>query len=119
MYGIVESHAQHVYDAARRRRAQSLEGLLERVGPTPPCDEQIDRRRLLARAEEATATGDDVGALFETIVEGNSDDTRADYAEAREWTPERVKNAREKMKRRLAAAGLRKGDDDDDEGESG
>jgi hypothetical protein len=69
------------------------------------ADEALGRRRLLARVE-AEVIGDDaeLRAVYDALAEGS--EKRRDIAKALDWEVGRVKAARVKMNRRLAAAGL-------------
>jgi hypothetical protein len=56
------------------------------------------------------------GTRVEARSDGNTDDRRADHAEAAEWSPARVSRVQLRLTRRLEAAGLfpRKEANDDD-----
>jgi DNA-directed RNA polymerase specialized sigma24 family protein len=100
----------------RAQRVSYVDDTAEPFAPSSRRDDVIQARRLLAAVEHALAPDPETSELLATMAGGSSE--RAEKANVPGWTPGRVKAVRAKMNRRLAAAGLRDGEDDEDESRS-
>ncbi len=110
LYGIIKSqifHARH----SGVQETTPIEDAPELAAPPSRRDDAIDGWRLLSAIGQVLAPDRETSALFDAMRDDNT--TPAMQAAALEWTAERVKAAHVKMGRRLDAAGLKYGDDDE------
>ena len=109
--GVMWSQVSHLRRDAARWDATCLDDVAEPAAPSSRRDRRHDARRMIAAVEQTLMNDPETYALFTMIVDGEEKPT--DYAAALGWTPERAKTVRVRMNRRLAAAGLCEGDDDE------
>jgi DNA-directed RNA polymerase specialized sigma24 family protein len=104
---------------SRRRRAERVSYIEETAEPLAPSsrrDAVMDARRLLAGIEQAVEPDPETSALFTTMVECfDSDDELGDELG---WSPRQIRTVRARMNRRIFAAGLQQGEDDEEESRS-
>lgn len=108
LQGVIRNRAFCAARAAARewKHTRAVEALPDAAAPDPPCDEQIDGRRLLEQVEAVAAADPETKSYVEVIENGNTDDRRADHAEAAQWSPDWVSRVGLRLTRRLKAAGL-------------
>lgn len=111
LFGVVRNLVSRRCRRAAGRKVTWLEDQGEVCAPPSRRDEALGARRLLAVVEHELEGDPDIGALLAVIADGAT--KPADIAAALGWTPERASVVRRRMHRRLAAAGLRNGDDDE------
>jgi DNA-directed RNA polymerase specialized sigma24 family protein len=92
--------------ARESKRVRAVEVLPDAAARQRSCDEQIDDRRLLEQVEAVAAADPETKSYVEVVADGNTDDRRADHAEAAQWSPDRVARVGLRLKRRLESAGL-------------
>jgi DNA-directed RNA polymerase specialized sigma24 family protein len=108
---VIWSEVSHRRRSTARRYVVGLDDIAEPMAPSSRRDDRFAACRLLARIKHAIGGDPQVEELF-AIIESGAEKPAA-RAVALGWPPERVKAVDARMKRRLAAAGLEKDDDDD------
>ncbi len=111
LLGVVRSVASRWRRRAERRLVVWLEDQGEPRAPSSRRHEALAAGQLLAAVEDALDGDPELRVLLAVLAGG--DTKPADVAAALGWTPERASVVRRRMQRRLAAAGLYNGDEDE------
>jgi DNA-directed RNA polymerase specialized sigma24 family protein len=109
----IKSKVYHRCSGERRRRGTPIDEIDEPTAPPSRREERRDACAELAVVREALSVDARTRAVLEAIEGGAS--SRAEVAAELGWNPKEVSLARKAMRRRLAAAGLRGDQEDDDE----
>jgi DNA-directed RNA polymerase specialized sigma24 family protein len=109
----IKSKVYHRCCWERRRRGPPIDEIDELAAPPSRREERRDACAELAAIREALSTDARTRAVLEAIEGGAT--SRAEVAEALGWNPNEVSLARKAVRRRLAAAGLLRDQEDDDE----
>jgi hypothetical protein len=110
--GVIRSVVSHWREQAEGLPVTALDEIAEGVAaPSSRRDAVLAARRLLRAVERELADDADLSALLANMAGPAT--TRAERAVELGWTPARVTAAYVKMNRRLRAAGLHDGEDDE------
>jgi DNA-directed RNA polymerase specialized sigma24 family protein len=111
LFGVIRNLVSHKRREAVSRPTAWIEDEDEPCAPSSRRDERLGAWWLCAAIERELQDDPEMSTLFAVLADGAT--KPAEAAAALGWTPERPSVVRRRMQRRLAAAGLWDGDDDE------